>query len=67
MTEEEAKRHYVLIKNFNTCMYDHTIHRGRKHFCHHCLQAFSSEEILKCHIKEKCYLKIALKLIVNKH
>ena len=31
-------------------MFDHTLHRGRKHFCRYCLQAFSSEEILKCHI-----------------
>ena len=32
-------------------MYDHTLHHGRKHFCY-CLQAFSSEEILKHHIKD---------------
>ena len=30
-------------------MYDH---RGRKHFCHYYLQAFSTEEILKCRIKD---------------
>ena len=24
---EEGKRHYVLIKYFNTCMYDHTLHQ----------------------------------------
>ena len=30
---EEGKRHYVLIKDFNTFMYDHTLHRGKKHFC----------------------------------
>ena len=24
---EEAKRHYVLIKYFNICMYDHTLHQ----------------------------------------
>ena len=33
-------------------MYDHTLHRGRKHFCYYCLQAFSPEEILKSHIKD---------------
>ena len=33
-------------------MYDHTIHRGRKHFCCYCLEAFSTEEILKRHIKD---------------
>ena len=47
---EEGKRYYALIKDFNTFMFDHTLHRGRKHFCRYCLQAFSSEEILKCHI-----------------
>ena len=50
--EEEGKRHYVLIKDFNTFMYDHTLHHGRKHFCCYCLQAFSTEEILKHHIKD---------------
>ena len=30
---EEGKRHYVLIKDFNTFKYDHTLHCGRKHFC----------------------------------
>ena len=33
-------------------MQDHTLHRGRKHFCRYCLQAFSIEEILKRHIKD---------------
>ena len=46
---EKGNRHYVLIKNFNTFIYDNTLHRGRKHFCRYCLQAFSSEEILKSH------------------
>ena len=27
------------------------LHHGRKHFCRYCLQAFSTEEILKRHIK----------------
>ena len=57
---EEGKRHYALIKDFNTFMFDHTLHRGRKHFCRYCLQAFSSEEILKCHIID------CLKLMANK-
>ena len=30
----------------------HTLNRGRKHFCRYCLQAFSTEEILKYHIKD---------------
>ena len=32
-------------------MYDHTLYRGRKHFCRYCLQAFRTVEKLKCHIK----------------
>ena len=42
---EEGKKHYALIKDFNTFMYDHTLHRGRKHFCDHCLLAFSTENV----------------------
>ena len=33
-------------------MYDHSVHRGRKHFCRYCLHAFITEEILKRHIKD---------------
>ena len=33
-------------------MYVHTLLRGRKHICHYCLQAFSTEETLKCHIND---------------
>ena len=32
-------------------MYDYTLYCGRKYFCHYCLQAFSTEGILKRHIK----------------
>ena len=42
---EEGKRHYVPIKDFNTFMYDHTLHRGNNFLCRYCLQAFSTEEI----------------------
>ena len=38
---EEGKRHYLLIKDFNTFMYHHTLHRGRKYFCQYYLKAFS--------------------------
>ena len=41
---EEGKKPYVLIKNFNTFLYEH--------FCYYCLQPFSTEEILKLHIKD---------------
>ena len=33
-------------------MYNHTLYYGKKHFCPYCLQAFSTEEILKCYIKD---------------
>ena len=59
LIREEGKRHYVLIKDFDTFMY-HTLHRRRKHFCRFCLQAFSTEEILKRHYKT------SLKSLVNK-
>ena len=47
---EKRKRHYVLIKDYNTFMHDHTLSNGKKYFCRYCLQAFSTEEILKRHI-----------------
>ena len=50
---EEEKKHYVLIKDFNSLMYNKTKHRERKHFCMHCLQCFSSEEVLSKH-KTNC-------------
>ena len=33
-------------------MYDHTLHRGRKHFCRYFQQDFRTEEKLKCHIRD---------------
>ena len=36
-------------------MYDHTLNRGKKHvivIVYNCLQAFSTEEILKSHFKD---------------
>ena len=49
---EGEKKHYILIKDFNTFMYDHTLLRGRKHFWRYCLQAFRPAGKLKCHIKD---------------
>ena len=48
---EEDKRYYVLIKDFNIFIYDHTLHLRRKHFCRYCLQIFNAEEIAKYHVK----------------
>ena len=52
VTKDENK-HYVLIKDFNRFMYNQTKHKERKHFCMHCLQCFSSEQILINH-KDNC-------------
>ena len=45
-------------------MYDHLLHRGRKHFCCYCLHAFITEKILKRHIKDcfKIYGKQTIKM-----
>ena len=44
---EEGKRHYVLMKDFYTYVYDHILHFGRNIFCCYCLQAFSTEKNIK--------------------
>ena len=49
---EEGKRNYVLIKYFNSFMYDHALNRGRKQICRYCSQDFSTVEILKSHIND---------------
>ena len=33
LIEEGGKTYYILIKYFNTFMYDYTLHRGRKYLC----------------------------------
>jgi len=50
---EKEKQHYVLIKDFNKLMYKKTKHQHRKYFCMHCLQCFSSENVLNNH-KTNC-------------
>ena len=44
-------------------MYDHTLHRGRKHFYRCCSQASRTAKKLKCHIKD-CF-KINGKQIIK--
>ena len=48
---KDEKKHYVLIKDFSSFMYNQSKHKERKHFCIHCLQCFSSERILANHVK----------------
>ena len=33
LLEKKDKKHYALLQDFNTFMYDHSFHRERKHFC----------------------------------
>ena len=53
LISDDEKNHYVYIKNFNRFMYRKTRNKNKKHFCMHCLQCFSKEEILLKH-KEVC-------------
>ena len=50
LVTEDEKKHHVLIKDFNTFMYNQTKHKYKKHFCMYCLQCFSSERILANHV-----------------
>ena len=47
-------------------MHDHTLHRGRKHFCRYCLHAFSTEEILKRRIKDCFKINGKQRIIIPK-
>ena len=33
-------------------MYDHILYCGRKHFCHYCVQAFSTAKKIKSHVND---------------
>ena len=47
--------HTVFIKDFNRLMFSTTKHKDKKHFCMHCLQNFTTEEVLSNH-KKQCLL-----------
>ena len=47
-------------------MYDHSLHRGRKHFCRYCLHAFITKEILKRHIKDCFKINSKQRIIMSK-
>ena len=47
---KDEKKHYVLIRDFNSFMYNQTKHKNKKHFCMYCLQCFLSERILANHV-----------------
>ena len=50
LLEEEGKKHYALIKDFNIFMYYYTLHHG-KHYCCYYLQALRTADIFECHFK----------------
>ena len=52
---EGKNSHYVLIKNFNSLMYNFTKHKDTKHFCKRCLHCVSSKNLLERH-KGDCFL-----------
>lgn len=64
---KEEKIHYVIIKEFNTQMYNRSFHRGRKPFCRCCLQTFSTEEILKRNIKDSFKINNKQMIIMPKN
>ena len=47
-------------------MYNHNLDRRKKYFSRYCLQAFSTEEILKCHIKDCFKINDKQKMIMPK-
>ena len=51
LIEQDGNKHYVLIKDFNSFMFKHSKHKGRKNFCMNCLQCFSTSELLNEHGK----------------
>ena len=66
MVEEKDKRHDVLTKNFNTFIYNQTLHYGKKHICLYCLQTFSTEGILKRRVKDYFKINGKQKIIISK-
>ena len=66
LIEEKCKKRYVLTKDFNTFMYDHTLQCGRQHFCCSYLQSFCKEETFKLHIKDFFKINFKQRIIMPK-
>ena len=62
LIKEEGKRYYVLIKDFNTFMYDQKLSCGTKHCCRYCSKVLVEKKILKCHVMLECKLCYIYKL-----
>ena len=52
MIEEKGQPQYVPIKDFNTFMYNKTVHRDRKYICPYCMHSNSTAEILERHVND---------------
>ena len=52
---QDDKAPYVFIKDFNRLMYSNTKRKDKKYYCMHCLQNFTTEELLDQH-KKQCLL-----------
>ena len=63
LIEEEDKRHYALVKDFSTFIYDHTLHCGKGHFSCYCLQNYSTAKPIKSHVND--YFKISCKQMIQ--
>ena len=53
LVNDDAKSHYVYIKDFNRFMFHKMKNKNKKPFCRSCLQCFSSKNVLTKH-KEIC-------------
>ena len=52
LLDSDEKKHYVLIKDFNSFMFKQTKHKSKKNFCMNCSQCFSSKEVFDAHRKD---------------
>ena len=66
LIDKYGKRHYVLPKEFNRFMYNHTLHRRKKDYSRYILPAVSTEEILKFHIKDNFKINGKQKIMMPK-
>ena len=62
LIEEKGKKTLRSYQNFNTFMYNHPLHHGKTH----CLQVFSTDEILKHHIKDCFKINGKQRIIMSK-
>ena len=63
---EEGKRHYVLIKDFNTFMYDLSLHRGKNIFAVIAYRLLVQKKTLESHIKDCSKINSKQRIIMPK-